>query len=113
MRDTSHEEEVGFVALVTIDVDGPATQRALIDMLARDVEAWVRKCPGFLSANYHVSIDGTRVVNYAEWESEESYRRSFDLNPSKTAMRTAIQELPGVLDGPKMTGFALDRRIVR
>lgn len=101
----------GFVALVVIQVDGQATQRTLVDMLARDVEAWVRHCPGFLSATYHMSVDGTQVVNYAEWSDEAAYRESFDLNPDKEAMRKAIRELPGVLDGPKMTGFVPDRRI--
>lgn len=104
--------EVGFIALVVIHVDGPATQRTLVDMLARDVEAWVRHCPGFVSANYHLAVDGTQVVNYAEWASETAYRQSFDLNPDKKAMRDAIRELPGVIDGPKMTGFVTDRRIV-
>jgi C-6 monooxygenase len=100
-----------FIALVVIHVDGPATQRTLVDMLSRDVRAWVRHCPGFLSANYHVSVDGTQVVNYAEWSSEDAYRQSFELSPSKGAMRNAIRELPGVIDGPKMTGFTLDLRI--
>jgi C-6 monooxygenase len=103
--------DVGFVALVVVRVDGPATQRALVDMLARDVEAWVRYCPGFRSANYHLSVDGTQVVNYAEWSSEAAYRQSFDLNPDKEKMRNAIRQLPGVIDGPAMTGLAPDRRI--
>ena len=30
--------------------------------------------PGFVSANIHVSTDGTRVVNYAQWESAEAFQ---------------------------------------
>lgn len=105
--------DVGFVALVVVHVEGPETQRVLVDMLVRDVEDWVRYCPGFLSANYHLSVDGKQVVNYAEWSNEGAYRESFDLNPDKEKMRNAIRELPGVLDGPKMTGFVPDQRVIR
>lgn len=30
--------------------------------------------PGCISANIHVSRDRLRVVNYAQWESEEAFR---------------------------------------
>jgi hypothetical protein len=56
-------------------------------------------------------VDGTQVVNYAEWASETAYRQSFDRNPDKAAMRDAIRKLPGVIDGPKMTGIVPDLRI--
>ena len=32
----------------------------------------IRHAPGFVSANIHVSTDGTRVVNYAQWASVET-----------------------------------------
>ena len=34
--------------------------------------------PGFISANIHVSTDGTRVVNYAQWQSPEAYQAMFE-----------------------------------
>jgi C-6 monooxygenase len=105
------DDGAGFVALVTIRVADTQTQHALVDLLSRDVEEWVRFCPGFVSANYHLSLDGTTVVNYARWADERSYRESFDRNPDKQRMRAAITALPGVLDGPSMTAFVLDRQI--
>jgi quinol monooxygenase YgiN len=33
----------------------------------------MRHQPGFRSANIHLSTDGTRVVNYAQWDSAEAY----------------------------------------
>ncbi len=105
------DDVAGFVALVTIRVDGPVTQRALVDLLSRDVEEWVRYCPGFVSANYHLSLDGTVVVNYARWQDEASYRDSFDRNPDRQRMRAAITALDGVLEGPSMTAFRLDLQI--
>jgi C-6 monooxygenase len=101
-----------FVALVTIRVDGLETGRALVELMAKNVEEWVRYCPGFISANYHLSVDGTLVVNYARWSSEELYRESFALNPDKERMRGEIGALPGVLEGPSMVGFTPYRSIV-
>lgn len=98
---------VGFVALVTITVDGPRTQARLVDMLSADVHEWVRFCPGFISANYHLSRDGRTVINYAQWSDEDSYRASFDRNPDKARMREAIQSLPGVQAGPVLTPLTL------
>ena len=30
----------------------------------------MRKQPGFISANIHRSLDGTKVANYAQWRSK-------------------------------------------
>ncbi len=34
--------------------------------------------PGFVGASIHVSRDGSRVVNYVQWDDEASYRAMFD-----------------------------------
>ncbi len=36
-------------------------------------EEVMRHQPGFRSANIHVSTDSTRVVNYAQWDSENAF----------------------------------------
>jgi len=33
----------------------------------------VRKQPGFISANLHISLDRKKVVNYAQWKNEDFY----------------------------------------
>ena len=30
---------------------------------------------GFISANFHKSLDGTKVVNYAQWKSKEAFEK--------------------------------------
>lgn len=50
----------------------PHYQQRTLELLieiARQLRAAV---PGFLSANFHKSIDGTRVVNYAQYSSQEA-----------------------------------------
>jgi C-6 monooxygenase len=92
--------DAGFVAIVTFPTDGPATQRALVELATGGVQDWIRHVPGFLSATYHVSADGGRVVNYAQWASEEAYRGSFAADPRAAELRAALSRLPGLLGPP-------------
>ena len=35
----------------------------------------MHKQEGFISSNIHRSLDGTRVVNYAQWKNQESFEK--------------------------------------
>jgi len=50
-----------------------AQQRQLLDLLDQ-ATAVVRLAPGFISANLHRSLDGTKVAMYAQWQSAEHYQ---------------------------------------
>lgn len=39
------------------------------------VEDIVRHMPGFVSANVHCSVDGTRVTNYAQWSDLDAFQQ--------------------------------------
>ena len=41
----------------------------------------MRHIPGFISANIHRSLDGTKVANYAQWRSVEDFQAMLK-NPS-------------------------------
>lgn len=59
------------VTLVNIfDVEA-AKQQELIDLLNEGTEKVVKNRPGFISVNIIASLDGTRVLNYAQWRSQE------------------------------------------
>ncbi|MBV2356692.1 antibiotic biosynthesis monooxygenase [Streptomyces sp. J2-1] len=49
-------------------------QDELVALLARATEETMKHQPGFICANFHASLDGERVINYAQWETEEHYR---------------------------------------
>jgi C-6 monooxygenase len=98
-----------FVATVVIPVADAERAEVLIKLLAEDVEAWVRHLPGFVSANYHVSKDGRRVMNYALWENEQAYLDGFRADPRSLALRGQIVELAE--GGPEMTGYAPVRSV--
>jgi imidazolonepropionase-like amidohydrolase len=49
-------------------------QRELADLLITATEEVMQHLPGFVAANIHVSADGVRVVNYAQWETAEAFQ---------------------------------------
>ena len=56
---------------------------------------------GFISTNIHQSLDGTRVVNYAQWRSQEDFEAIFDnrdmLPHFKAALNLSVSENDGHL----------------
>lgn len=47
----------------------PEKQQELLEYLKQMTEEAVVSFPGFISANFHLSKDGTRIINYAQWRS--------------------------------------------
>jgi quinol monooxygenase YgiN len=62
------------LTLCNVFITTPETQQELIDILSKATTDVMSKRPGFISANLHASTDGLRVVNYAQWESNESFQ---------------------------------------
>ncbi|GAA4535317.1 antibiotic biosynthesis monooxygenase [Amycolatopsis samaneae] len=73
----------GCVVIVLRRFDKPDPDRArqLIDTLF-SVPAHT-PTPGLLSAHFHVSTDGSRVLNYAEWTSENAHRAAVADRPQE------------------------------
>ena len=62
------------VTLINVFTVDPADQERLVELWQRATDEVMRHLPGFVSANVHRSLDGTKVVNYAQWESEDAFR---------------------------------------
>ncbi|MEU8711948.1 antibiotic biosynthesis monooxygenase family protein [Streptomyces sp. NPDC048663] len=60
--------------LINVFTVSPTRQGELLELLSRATEETMKHQPGFICANFHASQDGERVINYAQWESEEHYR---------------------------------------
>ncbi|MFJ2113568.1 hypothetical protein ACIOEX_17060, partial [Streptomyces sp. NPDC087850] len=64
-------ETAGCLVTPVFDTDGPERQRHFLDTLFTmaddDATRDVGQMPGALSAYFHISVDGTRVLGYAEW----------------------------------------------
>lgn len=67
-----------YATLINVFTVDPDKAHELAAMLTAATENVMQHKDGFRSANIHVSTDGTRVVNYAQWESEAAYRRMFE-----------------------------------
>lgn len=61
----------GCVVVVDVEFEGPdpARQRAWADAVIEALDGEPSPHPGGIAAHFHVSTDGTRVLNYAEWET--------------------------------------------
>lgn len=60
----------------------PENHKRLLQLLD-DLRVVVEKQPGFLSANVHKSIDETRIVSYAQWQTKEDYQEVYTNSYSK------------------------------
>ena len=47
--------------------------------------------PGFVSANLHKSLDGTKVANYAQWRSRENFEAMLENPEAAVHMREAAK----------------------
>ena len=61
------------LTLVNVFTVKPENQQKLVDMLTEATDQTMKKLPGFISANIHRSLDGTKVVNYAQWRSKTDF----------------------------------------
>lgn len=62
-----------FFSIIDYAVDGPKTQRELVDAFTEIQRDWVRFYPGYRGARIFASIDGRRVYNLVEWASRAHF----------------------------------------
>jgi quinol monooxygenase YgiN len=63
--------EGNLITLINVFETKPEQQQVLLDQLSRFAESVVKEEPACIGAALHRSTDGTHVVNYAQWRSEE------------------------------------------
>ena len=68
---TTIDPSADVVTLINVFTVAPENQQRLLDVLTEATTAVVAGMPGFVSANFHRSLDGSRVTNYAQWRSRE------------------------------------------
>lgn len=66
-------------------------QQHLADLLVDATEQTMQHLPGFVSANIHASSDGTRVVNYAQWQSREHFETMLDRDDVQPHLRRCAE----------------------
>jgi heme-degrading monooxygenase HmoA len=73
MTETVIRPDADVVTLINVFTVQPERQQELVDVLNDATEQVMRYRPGFVSANIHASLDGTRVANYAQWRSQDDF----------------------------------------
>lgn len=89
---TRISEGQNLITLVNVFTVKPEDQRRLLDLLVEATETVMSKQPGYVSANLHKSLDGTRVTNYAQWRSREDFEAIF-ANPDAQAHMCEARQL--------------------
>lgn len=68
------DESPACIVVATFDVDGANAQDRITNGILSAFETDRSSAPpGMLAANFYASADGSRVLNYAEWASDEDH----------------------------------------
>ena len=69
---TTLDPSAGYITIINTYAVAPERAEALLNLLVRATAETIRFVPGFGSANFHINLDRTQVVNYAQWRSREA-----------------------------------------
>ncbi len=97
--------EPGCVVIVDVEFEGAdgARQRDWVDRVFEALGTDPMPAPGGIAGHFHVSTDGTRVLNYAEWVSAQAHIDALAASGNGVGSRTPqwerVQAYPGVTGG--------------
>lgn len=94
MTTTTIATDQDVATLINVFTVTRETQQPLVDLLVEATEQVLRHRPGFVSANIHASLDGTRVVNYAQWRSRDDFQAMLDDPTAREHMGAAAALAP-------------------
>lgn len=108
----------GCVVIVTVDFEAPDRDRQAhwVDQVITALETEPEQTPGLIAAHCHRSLDGTTVVNYAEWTSEQAHRDALDNGPTGLAQTDRpewrrVTEFAGVTDNTNVKRYLEHRSL--
>ncbi|GGR67015.1 MULTISPECIES: putative quinol monooxygenase [Streptomyces] len=70
MSETVIRENDGTYAMINVFDVEPEKQKELAEVLSEGAEKFIRHRPGCISVNILTSLDGKRLVYYAQWVSK-------------------------------------------
>ncbi|MGP3914995.1 antibiotic biosynthesis monooxygenase family protein [Nonomuraea sp. 10N515B] len=86
---TTITADAPIATLINVFTVQACRQQQLVDLLVRATEEVMQHLPGFIAANIHASTDGTRVVNYAQWQSADAFHAMLGNPDAQVHMREA------------------------
>lgn len=88
---TKIAKDNNVVTLINVFTVRPEQQQRLVDLLVEATEDVMKYQPGYVSANIHKSLDGTRVTNYAQWRSREAFEAMLKDSEAEAHMKEAAR----------------------
>ncbi|KUN05461.1 antibiotic biosynthesis monooxygenase [Streptomyces yokosukanensis] len=70
MSETIIRTDDGTFAMINVFEVEPEKQQELAEVLSEGAEKFIRHRPGCISVNIMTSLDGKRLVYYAQWRSK-------------------------------------------
>ena len=92
MPEATIRADTSGVALINVFTVEPEDQQRLVELWQQATDQVMRHLPGFVSASIHRSLDGTKVVNYAQWESPDAFTAMFR-DPEASAYVQQLSEI--------------------
>ena len=93
-RFTTLDPGAGYVTTMNTYRVAPERAEEVLDYLVRSATETVRYVPGFVSMNFHVSLDRTQIVNYGQWKSREAMVAARE-NPKIVALMSETAKIAG------------------
>ncbi|MBW4427846.1 MAG: antibiotic biosynthesis monooxygenase [Nostoc desertorum CM1-VF14] len=88
---TTISEEANLLTVINVfTVENPQEQQLLVDHLVINIEK-AKKQEGLISVNIHKSLDGTRVINYAQWSSKEALETALKSQEFMAPVEKAVE----------------------
>lgn len=72
---TAIEKNNGIAAFIGVFTVEPSKQQKLFELVVEFTKQIMSKQEGFISANIHKGMDGTKVANYAQWRNKEDFEK--------------------------------------
>jgi heme-degrading monooxygenase HmoA len=91
------EQNSAYATLINVFTVEPDQAQQLADLLTNATAEVMQHLPGFRSASIHQSTDGTRVVNYAQWDSADAFS-AMQANPAAREHMSAAAEIATAFD---------------
>lgn len=77
------------LTLVNVFTVKPENQEQLVQLLIAATEKTMKRLPGFISASIHRSLDGAKVINYAQWRTRQDFEAIKENPEAATHMKAA------------------------
>jgi quinol monooxygenase YgiN len=78
------------VTVVNVFTVAEEDQAKLVSMLDEFAVTTMRQRPGFISTSVHASLDRSRVINYAQWETQDDLLAALSAPETQEALQAIV-----------------------